>query len=269
VPVWFIGHQLKHHGRDTRSRLRRCLTRINAEVAALQVVARMVSDPTFRAVIEQPQAQYFRHYVKSSIGGILADQRYGLSQMTLTDLVLWAMETAAPGEFTNLRSLFGTLDQSARHVSERFLNRVDANSGADPLVLEYDFFLAHSSKDKDISESLSALLRAKSAKVYLDSESLEPGDIWPDALQAAQKRSRITLALVSAHSVKSHWFKSECVTAIELANSGRKHLLVPIMLDASEMPYGTNIVQGIALYAGVTHDEAVDKLVKKLADMGA
>jgi hypothetical protein len=229
----------------------------------------MVSEPTFRAVIEQPQAQYFRHYVKSSIGGILADPRYGLSQMTLTDLVLWAMETAAPGEFTNLRSLFGTLDKSARHISERFLNRVDANSGADPLVLEYDFFLAHSSKDKEISESLYALLRAKSARVYLDSKLLEPGDIWPDELQAAQKRSRITLALVSAHSVKSHWFKSECVTAIELANSGRKHLLVPIMLDASEMPYGTNIVQGIPLYTGVTHDEAVEKLVKKLADMGA
>ena len=169
--------------------------------------------------------------------------------------------------FANLRSVFQSLDNRGRYLLDRFLNRVEDTAIRDPLSYEFDFFLAHSTQDAQITDALYQGLLARSTKVFLDNRSLAPGDLWPDRLLVAQKASKVTIALVSENSVKSHWFKSECITAISLLNSGLPHALVPVLLDASEMPYGTNIVQGIALYNGVSLEAGIDKLMMALADV--
>ena len=264
VPVWFVGHSFEYHRRDERARLRRCLSRMNAEIAALQTIGRMAGDGRFQALIDRPEAGYFRHFVTSALQQIQADRRQGVAQTVMTDLVLSVMEAATPGDFANLRSVFSALDPRGQHLVDRFLNRVDATARQEPLTYRYDFFLAHSSRDSAVTTAIHQALLARSAKVFLDSQSLEPGDIWPDRLLAEQKASRVTVALVSENSVKSPWFKSECVTAINLLGSGLAHGLVPVLLDGSEMPYGTNIVQSIALPKGRTIDHTVDALMTAL-----
>jgi hypothetical protein len=52
IPVWFIGHSSRYERRDVRAQLRRCLARMNAEVAALQMLGRMAADPNFQRHID-------------------------------------------------------------------------------------------------------------------------------------------------------------------------------------------------------------------------
>ncbi|MEO8137112.1 MAG: toll/interleukin-1 receptor domain-containing protein [Betaproteobacteria bacterium] len=269
IPVWFVGHSFEYHHRDVQARLRHCLTRMSAEIAALQVVGRMAADPAFQAVIDRPEAAYFRHFVQSSLQQIQADRRAGVAQMLATDLALSVLESAAPGEFANLRRVFDALDKRGQHLLDRFLNRVTATAGRDPVSYEYDFFLAHSSQDAQVTDALYQGLLARSATVFLDNRSLEPSVQWPDRLLGAQKASKVTIALISRNSIKSLWFKSECTTALNLLASGLPHTLVPVLLDTSEMPYGMNTVQGIALFKGVTVDAAIESLMRALSGVTA
>ncbi len=264
VPVWFIGHSFPHHRRDVRARLRRCLTRMSAEIAALQVLGRMTTDPRFRVEIERPDAAYFDHFVTSSMQQVLAARRAGVTQVVMTDLVLAALEAAEPGAFANLRNLYGALGARGRHFADRLLNRVEAVKTTAPLTYRYDFFLAHSSADAAATKAVFDGLTARGAKVFLDNRMLEPGDFWTDQLQAAQKASRVTIALVSATAVKSLWFKSECTEALNLMNAGLSHQLVALFSDPDLLLYGMNVVQGIKLTDGIT-DVVLDALMQSLA----
>ena len=53
---------------------------------------------------------------------------------------------------------------------------------------EWDIFLAHAGADEASAEALYDLL-SESAKVFLDTRSLELGDEWDRALPRAQSRS--------------------------------------------------------------------------------
>jgi hypothetical protein len=117
-----------------------------------------------------------------------------------------------------------------------------------------------------MTEAIRSGLAARGATVYVDNRSLQAGDYWPDQLLAAQKASRVTIALVSSHTVTSVWFKSEYVTGLTLMSSGLAHAVVPIFIDATEIPYGLNVVQGIRLTEGVT-GEVLDRLMAALGEV--
>jgi hypothetical protein len=198
---------------------------------------------------------------------IQADRREGLAQVAMTDLVIAAMEAASPGDFSNLRHVYHTLANRGRHFVDRFSRRVESVKEIEPLTYKYDFFLAHSSKDVEITDAIRQGLEARKVRVFVDNRTLRPGQVWTDELLAAQKASKVTIALVSTSSVKSPWFKSECTTALELRTSGLAHALVPVLLDETEMPYGTNIVQGIKVGANTPPSAIVDGVMQALEDV--
>jgi hypothetical protein len=64
---------------------------------------------------------------------------------------------------------------------------------------EWDFFLAHAGADKETAESLYEYLVDK-CRVFLDSRCLRLGDDWDTELATAQRRSLVTVVLVSINT---------------------------------------------------------------------
>ena len=117
--------------------------------------------------------------------------------------------------------------------------------------LAWDFFLAHASADVEIAERLYERL-ADSSRVFLDSRCLRLGDDWDTMLADAQRRSLITVVLVSRNTTSAYYQREEVAAAIALAREdGDKHRVVPIYLDAeaekSVTPYGLRLKLGISI----------------------
>ncbi len=108
------------------------------------------------------------------------------------------------------------------------------------MEIDYDFFIAHASADKAEAESLFGLLTGK-ARVFLDTKCLLPGDNWPAVIREAQRRSRVTLVLISDRTEQAFYEAEEIAVAIDLAGRTRAHRVIPIYLSGlrlENVPYG-------------------------------
>jgi len=142
----------------------------------------------------------------------------------------------------------------------------------------YDFFIAHASGDSSAATELYRLL-ILGARVFLDSETLLPGDDWDRELAAAQRQSLVTVVLLSSRSGSAYYQREEIAAAISMAReNNRSHRVVPVYLEEgsiAEVPYGLRVkhpltylrhggLEGIAaqlrnLLAKLQSDPAADK----------
>jgi hypothetical protein len=128
---------------------------------------------------------------------------------------------------------------------------------ADPNVpeFEWDLFLAHSSSDAEAAEQLYNCLTQRTwqpVRVFLDSRSLKLGDDWDLALAEAQRKSRVTVVLVSPQTQSAYYQREEVAAAISMAReAGSRHRVVPLFLgDAGRqttIPYGLRLKHGLAI----------------------
>lgn len=122
------------------------------------------------------------------------------------------------------------------------------------MKIKYDFFIAYSTTDHLIAKELYSLL-THDFDVFLDSESLLPGDIWDISIPEAQLNSRITLVILTINTENSFYQKEEILSAIELLrNQPDEHRVIPIYFDGTPekkiMPYGLKRIQGIKARTG-------------------
>lgn len=138
---------------------------------------------------------------------------------------------------------------------------------------EWDIFLAHAGADASDAEELYELL--KPCKVFLDSRCLLLGDDWDQELSRAQRRSLITVVLVSARTEAAYYQREEVAAAIDMARSDRaQHRVVPVYVqcpETGEIPYGLRLKHGIRLQDRGELAEAADQLrdlVRRLKNWG-
>jgi hypothetical protein len=134
---------------------------------------------------------------------------------------------------------------------------------------KWDFFIAHAGVDTPVAEQLYDLL-AGSARVFLDSRSLELGDDWDSALATAQQQSRITVVLVSQQSDAAYYQRVEVAQAINISrNASDNHRVIPLYVDeastkgTSAQP-GLNLKHGLFLSSTVTLETAAFRLLATL-----
>jgi len=128
------------------------------------------------------------------------------------------------------------------------------NGANDPPKLpsaEFDFFIAHASADTEAAESLYERLR-QGYKVFLDSKSLVAGANWHEAIGVAQRRSSMTVVLVSENTGEAFYQQSEIVDAIRDAREHPQYRrVVPVYLsarlNAPPTPYGLGHLQSLFL----------------------
>lgn len=102
---------------------------------------------------------------------------------------------------------------------------------ASPPAEPFDVFLSYHSADAEWVGALKAALEAKGIRVWLDSEQIRPGDLFPNALSRAISSVRSVVLVLSPGSVASAWVQEE----FTLALAQRRHV-IGALLDDVEPP---------------------------------
>ena len=129
----------------------------------------------------------------------------------------------------------------------------------------YDFFIAHAGPDEKVAADLFDLLQTD-AEVFLDSRCLELGDDFDRSLALAQRRSSVTVVLVSSRTEHAFYQREEIAAAIDMARGEQGHRVVPVYLtprrELEEMPYGLRLKHGLEVSATVTLVTVASELLK-------
>jgi formylglycine-generating enzyme required for sulfatase activity len=92
-------------------------------------------------------------------------------------------------------------------------------------------FISYSRKDLAFVERLAKDLQAAGLQVWYDLSGLEVGQRWGSEIQKAIRKSKIVVAVLSPHSVRSEWVEREILFA-----SNRKLKVVPLLYRSCELP---------------------------------
>ena len=110
-------------------------------------------------------------------------------------------------------------------------------------------------------------------RVFLDTRSLRLGDDWDTATLDAQRRSRITVVLVTAAAQRTYYQREEVAAAVAMARQdANKHRVVPLFIgDATslQIPYGLRIKHGLHIAGPHDLPRAASYLLELLADLDA
>lgn len=103
-----------------------------------------------------------------------------------------------------------------------------------------DVFLSYAREDRDRAEQVARGLEGAGIAVFWDNE-IPPGQTWADYIEQKLTQCKALIVLWSEHSTKSQWVREE-------ARLGRdKGVLIPVMIDASQPPFGFGEVQAANL----------------------
>jgi len=103
-----------------------------------------------------------------------------------------------------------------------------------------DVFLSYAREDVARAEQVAKGLEQAGLDVFWDNE-IPPGTTWADYIEQKLTQCKALIVLWSEHSTKSQWVREE-------ARMGRdKGVLIPVMIDNSQPPFGFGEVQAANL----------------------
>jgi hypothetical protein len=129
-----------------------------------------------------------------------------------------------------------TIEQLASEESERL--RASIPPGAfTPSKNQTCVFVSYSTNDRDRAVELAgALANEGDSDVFIDRWELRSNDRLADRIEEALGRSAVVIVLVSEHSSRSTWVKTEVTRAIEADARGNGPRIVLVRLDSSPIP---------------------------------
>ena len=106
--------------------------------------------------------------------------------------------------------------------------------------------------------------------MFLDTQELLPGGVWPRVLAQAQDSSAVTVILVSKHTAAAYYQLEELAEAIHLSrNGGSGHRVAPVYLEPVErLPYGLRVVHGLWALDPAGIEDAARQLLRLLPHPG-
>lgn len=103
-----------------------------------------------------------------------------------------------------------------------------------------DVFLSYAREDRARAEQVASALTQAGLDVFWDNE-IPPGTTWADFIEQKLAQCKALIVLWSHHSTTSQWVREE-------ARMGRdKGVLIPVMVDDSNPPFGFGEVQSANL----------------------
>jgi hypothetical protein len=108
-----------------------------------------------------------------------------------------------------------------------------------------NIFISYSRKDITFVRRLAADLETAGYDVWWDLSDLRGGDNWVRLIADAIEASQVVLVVLSPHSIESEWVRKEYTQALSL----RKRI-IPIMLEASRVPFSLNTINYVDFSAG-------------------
>lgn len=110
---------------------------------------------------------------------------------------------------------------------------------------EYDVFLSHSSKDKEVVRDVAERLRKDGVKVWFDEWVLQPGDDISLKVEKGLQRSRIQVLCTSKNAFGSDWMQLESATFLFRDPLNKERRLVTLRLD--DTPLKSSLAQFLSM----------------------
>jgi len=107
-------------------------------------------------------------------------------------------------------------------------------------MAEHQIFVSYSHHDASLVQPLVKLLRVAPTFVFLDSDSIKPGEQWRTSLEQAIARASLMVVFWCHHSNQSAEVEREYRAAL----AGRKDI-VPVLLDSTPVPDALGAYQWI------------------------
>jgi len=123
-----------------------------------------------------------------------------------------------------------------------------------------DVFLSYAREDSARAEQVAQGLQQAGLEVFWDNE-IPPGATWADHIEQKLGQCKALIVLWSEHSTKSQWVREE-------ARMGRdKGALIPVLIDASQPPFGFGEVQAanLAGWTGAADDPNWKRFVEAVS----
>jgi len=95
----------------------------------------------------------------------------------------------------------------------------------------FDAFLSYHSGDAEWVVTLKAALESRGVRVWIDSEQLRPGNLFPGALAGAIQSINCVVLVLSRGSIASAWVEEEYSLALT-----HRRQVVPVLIDDVEPP---------------------------------
>ncbi|HKJ31338.1 MAG TPA: toll/interleukin-1 receptor domain-containing protein [Balneolales bacterium] len=128
------------------------------------------------------------------------------------------------------------------------------------MTTENDIFLSYKSEDSGWVERLKRSLEDRGVFVWLDKDSIRPGDLFVEALEDGIITSKTVAVIVTPNSMQSKWVKEEYHRALSLSKTiGTK--VVPCILQTTEVPGFLSSRQYIDFTDETKYEQCVDRLV--------
>jgi hypothetical protein len=126
-----------------------------------------------------------------------------------------------------------------------------------------DIFISHSSRDKNAAAKLALTLNFCAVDVWLDDWELDVGQSLTDEIGKAMEKSRFIATLITENYNTTFWTKTEYKKAISREQKESRAVLLPLILDAAEIPdfledklyldLRTNFFSGVFKVVGMIH----------------
>lgn len=125
-----------------------------------------------------------------------------------------------------------------------------------------DFFLSHSSKDKNIVKNIANILKEKGINVWLDEWDIEPGGNIVKEINSGLENSLFVLVFLSNKSVKSKWVEEEWTKKVYEEIDVDTIKVIPVIIDEMSPNLIPLILRG-KKYLNFTNNnfDEIDKLV--------
>ncbi len=96
---------------------------------------------------------------------------------------------------------------------------------------DYDVFLSHSAKDKDVVREVAERLKSDGVRVWLDEWEIKPGDSIPAKIDRGLEHSRVLVLCMSAQALGSDWAQLESHTFRFKDPLNHDRRFIPLRLD--------------------------------------
>ncbi len=146
--------------------------------------------------------------------------------------------------------------------------KVSAASAQVPAASRVDrpirVFVSHSSQDNDralrIVTDLRRALGDHDAVWFDASGGLHAGDGWPQRIELELTERPVFVVMLSPRAMQSDWVRDEIALALELKNSPRKTVIVPVLLETCEVSGFLSLVQYVS-FAELPYEQAFEELL--------
>ena len=98
-------------------------------------------------------------------------------------------------------------------------------------TFNYDVFLSHSAKNKDVVREVANRLKSDGVRVWLDEWEIRPGDSIPAKIEDGLENSRVLLLCLSAEAFGSDWAQLESHTFRFKDPLNHNRRFIPLRLD--------------------------------------